>query len=120
MDTASKDWTAVNQMFKAKLYVYALFFTHLVLEKLIKAHWVKDNEGNYPPRIHNLVRLVEETNLEFSEIEMSFLRRINDFQLEGRYPDYKQSMYSFYKAKNTKPILDSANKIRKWLLKKLQ
>jgi hypothetical protein len=37
--TAAKDWKAVQDMFKAKNFVHALFWSHLVLEKLCKTHW---------------------------------------------------------------------------------
>ncbi len=120
VDTAVDDWASVNLLLKGKQYLRALFFGHLTLEKLCKAHWVKDNESNYPPKIHNLVWLVEKTNLSLSADDMDFLRRINDFQLEGRYPDYLENMNRAYKAKNTKEILDKINLIRKCLLKELR
>jgi HEPN domain-containing protein len=119
-DTAARDWKFVQQTFKIKQYVYALFFAHLVLEKLCKAHWVKDNKNNYPPKIHNLVRLIEQTNLKFTDEEMDFFRKLNDFQLEGRYPDYKQELYRAYKAHNTGLILKKVNQLRLCLLKELQ
>ncbi len=35
---AENDWGTVQNIFKATEYIYALFFAHLVLEKLLKAH----------------------------------------------------------------------------------
>jgi len=118
--TAARDWKFVQQAFKIKQYMYALFFAHLVLEKLCKAHWVKDNKGNHPPKIHNLVRLIEQTELSFSEEDMDFFRKLNDFQLEGRYPDYKQELYRAYKKHNTDLILKKVNYLRLCLLRELQ
>lgn len=118
--TAAKDWTAVKHMFKSKDYVHALFFTHLVLEKLCKAHWVKDNKGNQPPKIHNLIVIVKSTQLALSEEQLIFLALMNDFQLEGRYPDYHQKMYNRCNAAYTGHILEQAKSIRQWLLKNLQ
>lgn len=120
INTANKDWLAVKKMLQSKTYVHALFFMHLVLEKLIKAHWVKDNAGNHPPRTHDLIRLTNETKLEISSIEKDILDDMNDFQLEGRYPGYKQNLYRMYKQKRTFAIFTSVNSIRKCLLKKLQ
>ena len=108
------------QTFKIKQYVYELFFAHLVLEKLCKAHWVKDNKENDPPEIHNLVRLAEQTKFNLSEDDMNFLRKMNDFQLQGRYPDYKQNIYRIYKFDNTDSILKKVNQLRLCLLKELQ
>jgi len=38
VETAAKDWMAVDGLFSSKNYVQALFWAHLVLEKLLKAH----------------------------------------------------------------------------------
>jgi len=120
VDTANEDWVTIEVLRKGKRFLYALFLAHLTLEKLCKAHWVKDNKDNHPPRIHNLVYLIGQTKLKFSDDEMDFLRKMNDLQLEGRYPDYIESKIKEYKEKNTKPILDKANTIRLCLLKGLQ
>lgn len=98
IDTSDKDWEVVTTLFNAGKNVHALFFAHLVLEKLLKARWVKDNDSNTPPKTHNLVRIVAQTNIEFDENILTFLEEFNDFQLEGRYPDY---MFDIYKRCNT-------------------
>ena len=97
----------------------SLFWGHLVLEKLLKAHWVKDNEGNTPPKIHHLVYLAEKTKLSVSEETIQFFYLMNQFQLEGRYPDYIQTLYKKYKSVQTKKILDQIDIQRKCLLKEL-
>ena len=86
--TASQDWKRVNLLFKNRDYVFALFCAHLTLEKLIKAHWVKDNVGNYPPKIHNLNKLLAQTKLNLTNEELVFCSDMNKFQIEGRYPDF--------------------------------
>lgn len=50
--SAEDDWDAVLQLQKSNKNLQALFFAHLVLEKLCKAHWGKDNDINIPPRTH--------------------------------------------------------------------
>ena len=117
--TANKDWGTVGDLYKTKNYLPALFFSHLVLEKLCKAHWVKDNEGNFPPKIHNLLNIVAKTKLELPAEDKDFLAIMNQFQLEGRYPDYKLELYKKYKSVQTRKILGQVNIIRKCLLKNL-
>jgi HEPN domain-containing protein len=117
--TAELDWASVQNIYNGKEYVYALFFSHLVLEKLIKAHWVKDNDGNFPPKKHNLLYLIEETKLEFEKSDKDFMGILNQFQLEGRYPDYKFELIKKFKGAETKEILDQVNIIRVCLLNKL-
>ena len=119
VQTAKRDWRTVQNMFKTKDYVPSLFFAHLVLEKLLKAHWIKDNNQNHPPRIHNLMFLAGKLTYPFTDEEMVFMGRMNDFQLEGRYPDYNNNIYKLYKLKETEPILKEVDKLRKCLLKNL-
>jgi len=117
--TADKDWKAVQDMFKSKHYVHALFWSHLVLEKLCKAHWVKEHESNHPPKIHNLIYLVDAIPLNADEEQRAFLEKMNAFQLEGRYPDYKNTLYKSCDKKFTQETLKQANIIRLWLLNSL-
>ena len=117
--TAEKDWIAVQQLFDAKSYVHSLFWAHLVLEKLCKAHWVKDNVENVPPKIHNLIVILETTKLQVSAIDLNFLRSMNQFQLEGRYPDYADTIYKNYKEDKTKIVIDNVKSRRIWLLENL-
>ena len=117
--TAEHDWKAVENMMKSKDYVHALFFSHLVLEKLLKAHWIKDNNNNHPPKIHNLQYLSSKINIVIAESDKNFLGQMNAFQLEGRYPEYKADIYKIYKLKKTKPIIERVNEIRKWLLQSI-
>jgi HEPN domain-containing protein len=55
VDTAHNDWITVEAMFAAKRYLHCLFWAHLTLEKLAKAHWVKTHQENVPPKVHNCV-----------------------------------------------------------------
>lgn len=119
VETAERDWHTVQSMYKTKEYVPALFWTHLVLEKLLKAHWVKDNEINHPPKIHNLTLLAKKTNLQLPDDYVDFLDRMNQFQLEGRYPDYVSNIYKIYKAERTEEVLDKAKIVKECLLKEL-
>ena len=120
MKTAEKDWKVVLDLFETINFIHALFWGHLVLEKLLKAHWVKDNEDNAPPRTHNLVRLLEQTNLLFDEDDILFMGKMNELQLEGRYPEYTTNIYNLYKNKETSIIIERINKLRICLLNKLQ
>jgi HEPN domain-containing protein len=83
---AAKDWKRVNTQLKNKDYVFALFCAHLTLEKLIKAHWVKDNISNYPTKIHNLNKLVAQTKLTLTEEDLSFCADMNNFRLKDVIP----------------------------------
>ena len=106
-------------LYETKNYVHALFWGHLVLEKLLKAHWVKDNEENTPPKTHHLVNLLEKTKLSLPEETIQIFYLMNQFQLEGRYPDYFDRLFKKYKSVQTKKIIDRIDIERKCLLKNL-
>ena len=119
-ETAERDWIASQSLFNTENYVHSLYFAHLTLEKLSKAHWVKDNKDTNAPRVHNLVYLLKQTNLELNNDDEDFLNRFNDFQLEGRYPDYKQKIYKLCTLDYTNKIFKEVEKIKEWLINKLQ
>jgi len=90
LDTSINDFSSMESNFQAGKYDWALFIGHLCIEKLLKAFWVKFNESNFPPKTHNLLKLSEEAGLELSEEQLLLLHTVNRFQIETRYPDYKQ------------------------------
>ena len=120
LNTSQQDWEIVADLLKSKRYVHCLFFAHLALEKLCKAHWVKDNESNHPPRIHNLVRILADTKVRMPEENMVFLERFNDFQIEGRYPDYMMRIYKVCTLDYTLDLLNTAKQINQCLTETLQ
>jgi HEPN domain-containing protein len=117
---ADDDWTAVNTLFKGRNFLQSLFFAHLVIEKLCKALWIKHKDGNVPPRTHNLIHIISNTPTELPEDISEFLLSLNRFQLEGRYPEYLTEMYNICNEQFTTKMLNETNKIRLWLLEKVQ
>ncbi len=117
--SSEDDWLTVDTLFKAGRYVHCLYFTHLALEKLCKALWVKDNNSNIPPKIHNLVKILHNTKQTFNEEDLAFLEEFNDFQLEGRYPDYIFNIKKVCTLEFTKNILNKIEEIKQCLIKKL-
>ena len=51
------------------------------------------NFGKIPPRIHDLVRLADITEVEFDEATLEFLDAVNTFNISTRYPDEKLKFY---------------------------
>ncbi|MCI0448066.1 HEPN domain-containing protein, partial [bacterium] len=66
---------------------------HLALEKLLKAVFVDRNDNTMPPKIHNLVRLAELSKIELDDEQKTLMDKINDFNIQARYPDYKLEFY---------------------------
>jgi HEPN domain-containing protein len=107
--SADSDLDTAEKLLLAEKYEWCLFLGHLVLEKVLKAHYVKDNENRIPPRIHNLVKLAENTRIEMDESLKLFFNEVTDFNIEVRYPDYK---FDFQKKCNKDFCLKKFSKIK--------
>jgi HEPN domain-containing protein len=115
VQTANRDYKTMMNLFKSKDYHWSLFIGHLVIEKLLKAIYVK-NVDNNPPRIHDLLRLAEKAQIHTTEVQKDTLDLITTFNMNARYPDYKQS---FYKKCDYNFTMNSIGKIKElkiWLL----
>jgi HEPN domain-containing protein len=91
---------------------HGLFFAHLALEKVLKAHFCM-TVGDIPPRLHNLVRLAERAGLELSEDRLDVLAEMNAFSLVGRYPEMLEPAPASQEAA---AYLDRAKEVYSWLL----
>ena len=83
---AEEELEVAGDLLEKKRYRHALLFCHLALEKMIKAH-VARATLDFPPKIHNLIKLAQIARLDLPPDKMDYLRTINPFQLIGRYPD---------------------------------
>jgi HEPN domain-containing protein len=102
----------MEHLFESGDYSYSLFIGHLVLEKMLKAHFVKNREES-PPRIHDLFKLANLTSLLFSEEQLKFLINANAFNIEAHYPEEK---LDFYRICTKKFTFDSICKIKELYL----
>jgi HEPN domain-containing protein len=67
-----------------------MFVGHLMIEKLLKSLYVKTN-NEFPPFIHNLIRLAEKCDLDLNEEQRLFFVTVTAFNINARYDDYKMS-----------------------------
>ena len=54
LKSAAHDLETAETLFNNNRYDWSLFLGHLVIEKLLKAHFVRDNRNKVPPFTHNL------------------------------------------------------------------
>jgi HEPN domain-containing protein len=117
--TAEHDIATAQSLFDTGHYDWCLFIGHLVLEKILKAHYV-NNTGEVPPKIHDLVRLASKTKLPISENQKNFLEKVNDFLIEARYPDEKLEFYKTCTKEFTDKNLQKIKDIYQWLKSNLK
>jgi HEPN domain-containing protein len=83
---AIEDWNVAEDLVSRNKTRHGLFFVHLALEKLLKAH-ICQHTQELAPRVHNLSWLAELAALSLSRKQQDILAEVNAFNLEGRYPD---------------------------------
>jgi len=111
--SSEHDLESAITMFESKRYDWCLFVGHLALEKLLKAIFVHRNDNNIPPNIHNLVKLAELSKIYLDSEQKFFLDKINDFNLQTRYPDYKFEFYKRCTKEFTKEYFDKIKEFHK-------
>ncbi len=116
---AERNWETALYLQKGRQYVMALFMLHLVLEKLLKAHWVKDNIDNQAPRTHDLQNLHNQTELDLAATDYDYLAIVGQWSIDTRYPDYKEKIYSVATETYLNDQFEKVLKLKKCLLEKL-
>ena len=90
LKSSAEDFDTMVVLFENKKNNWSLFIGHLLVEKLLKALFIKVN-SDYPPMTHNLLRLAEKSNIKLAEERKIFLVSVTAFNINARYDDYKRS-----------------------------
>jgi len=113
--SSDEDIAAAKSLLEKGHLRHCLFFAHLAIEKMLKAH-VTGRTKDVPPRIHNLIRLAEIASIKLDPQQEQFLREFGVYQLEGRYPDSEQVLLNVSIARME---ISNATEILEWLKKQL-
>lgn len=106
----------MKNLFEDNEYSWTLFMGHLVIEKLIKAYYVKKTRRFVPPMSHDLLILCEKSGLYTNEEQKDTLDLITTFNISARYPDYKQKFYKKCTPEFTEEMIIKIEELRAWLL----
>jgi len=112
---AEEDLAVAEELLEKSRFRHALFFAHLAVEKMLKAH-VTRATLQIPPRIHNLLKLADKSGLDLSAERIGFLRIFNLYQLHGRYPEEVATVIS---PKTARDDMAAAKEMLAWLKAKL-
>jgi len=114
-DQAVSDMETAEILIKKKKFLHGLFFCHLSIEKILKAHYSKIKK-EIPPKTHNLNYLTENSDLVLSPDQVNFLGILMKYQLEGRYPENTISSPS---VKTVEEYLSKTKELFEWLKNQL-
>ncbi|MFZ5431867.1 MAG: HEPN domain-containing protein [Bacteroidota bacterium] len=116
IESSDEDFDTMIAMFETRRFNWALFVGHLMIEKLLKALFVKIN-SEYPPFIHNLLRLAEKCSLDLSDEQKLFFATVSAFNINARYDDYKKSFQQKCTLEYTSQWIENLKKMREWIKK---
>ena len=114
-ESAGEDWEVGASLVKRGKTRHGLFFVHLALEKILKAH-VSSTTKDFPPKIHNLMRLVEIGNVSLTDEQKDTLARLNQYNLNGRYPG---TLGAVPTKREAGEVLAAARRSYRWLASQL-
>ncbi|MBI5603395.1 MAG: HEPN domain-containing protein [Deltaproteobacteria bacterium] len=108
----------MESLFSNSHYGWSLFVGHLVLEKLLKACYVR-NVDIASPRIHNLLKIAKDAGLELTKEQMLFLDEVTTYNLRTRYPDFKDRFFQMATKEYTEDSIKKIKEFRQWLLQQI-
>ena len=119
VDLSKYDIDTAKAMMTSGRYLYVLFTCQQAVEKMLKA-LVVQNTKNFPPKIHDLVKLLSIADIEANNRKKEFLFKLNFYYLETRYPHEISEISKQIKKKTAMDFLDQTKKILKWLKSEIQ
>ena len=116
IESANEDYNVMLDLKEKNRNTYCLFFGQMVIEKILKALYAKNNKGApYAPKTHDLLYLAEKLNLELTEEQEVTLNEITTFNLSTRYDDYKRAFYNKCTDEYTEEQINKIKEVKAWL-----
>ena len=118
-EQARYDLETAYAMLEAERYLYVLFCCQQALEKAMKSVIVK-RTGTFPPRIHNLLRLIEAAGIEIEPKYTEFLGELSAYYIQTRYPEEIESMGESINRHIAEKVLLETREVMEWLFSMLK
>ena len=120
LNLCDEDVLNAKAMLKGDRFLGAGFFCHQVSEKALKAV-IASETGYTPPKIHDLRKLAEFGNIYelLSKEQVLLLEKLTPFQIEARYPEYKNAIAKTINAASGKQMLKETEEFLCWVKQRL-
>ena len=113
-ESSDDDYKTMLDLFRTNNYHWALFMGHLVVEKLLKAYFIKE-QNEFPPLIHDLRRIGERAGLVFDSDKTIVIETISQFNIRARYDDYKKRFFKLCTQEYVSEWIEKIEEIRRWI-----
>jgi HEPN domain-containing protein len=110
--------TRRKRCFDSGRYIYAVFMSHMAMEKAIKAIFVHRLK-EAPPKSHDLIYLSNKMNLTVPDKYQILIDKLNDLSVPARYPDELDKLLNQYDKKRVGELLIETKEVLTWLTTQL-
>lgn len=114
VERAQYDLETAEALFRTERWVYVVFMCHLCIEKLLKG-CVVEFADQFPPKIHNWLRLAHIAGIEFPPKLQEFAAEMTEQSVPTRYPE---DLKGFTK-RRAQSCLEKTKELYKWLRQRL-
>jgi HEPN domain-containing protein len=111
---AKYDLETAQAMLNSGRYLYVLFCCQQAVEKMLKCLIAK-RTGEFPPRLHNLMRLVEFAKLDLDGNKADFLRELTAYYIQSRYPEEIELAGATVSQELASETLEKTEMVIQWL-----
>jgi HEPN domain-containing protein len=111
---ARYDLETAQAMLASGRLLYVLFCCQQSVEKMLKGVVAK-RTGEFPPRVHNLMRLAEIAGLSLDEHQTNLLRELSAHYIQSRYPEEMDAIAAQLSPPFAKRMLERTEEIIAWL-----
>jgi HEPN domain-containing protein len=120
VDLSDEDFRVAEDLLKSKHLLQTGFFCHLTIETIFKAYFAKLTSET-PPYIHKLARLAQLADFydELSEEQKGFIFQLDPFNIEARYPEYKNMIAQSLSVELCEDLLKQTQQLRQWIKEKI-
>lgn len=117
IEIADEDFKDAQVLLESKRYSGSLLHFQQAVEKGLKAHcFIKS--GDIPPKSHDLLQLLEHTDLSKENIDLQMLKQLSLSYVRLRYPDLDREYYSDKETVHT--LIHFAQDLYLWIKKQLK
>ncbi len=110
---ADYDLETADLMFQNGRYFYAVFMSHLAIEKAIKGLY-QERLNLLPPKTHNLIYLLQKMEVVPPEDMGRFLVKLNQASVVTRYPEDLARLQQDYTRPVVAKLLKKTREALKW------
>ncbi len=117
-EVAADDLRVANKLIAARETLQALFFAHLTMEKILKAHVCRQTQ-EYAPMTHNLLSLAQRASIALPPESEKLLAELTTYNIRGRYPDMSGGHIEKPTLQYAKSVLKQTKEMYEWLKNQL-